>query len=177
VNKALPNREQAIAILQKNSCSTKVVAHCQAVASLALELAEEFKAKNYFVDLALIEVGALLHDLGRSKNHSVHHAIEGVKIAQVEGLPDSIVCIIKRHVGAGITVEEAAQLNWPKDVYIPQTLEEKIVCYADKCISGTERIPVEVTIKQLYDQNLVDAAERVRKLHNEINSLLERKIT
>jgi uncharacterized protein len=175
VSKSLPSREQAIAILQKNSCSPKVITHCQAVASLALELAEEFRLKNYFVDLALIEAGALLHDLGRSKNHSVHHAVEGMKIAQTEGLPDSIVCIIKRHVGAGITADEAAQLNWPKDVYVPQSLEEKIVCYADKCISGNERISVEVTIKQLYDKNLVDAAERVRNLHNEINSLLERK--
>ena len=175
MSKQLPNREQAIYFLQKNSCSTKVITHCQAVASLSLELAEEFKAKNYPVDLALIETGALLHDLGRSKTHSVHHAIEGMKIAQAEGLPDAIVCIIKRHVGAGIAAEEAAQLNWPKDVYTPQSLEEKIVCYADKCVSGNDRICVEVTIKQLHDQKLGDAAERVRKLHDEINSLLERK--
>jgi hypothetical protein len=53
-------------------------------------------------------------------------------------------------------------------------LEEKIVCYADKCISGDDRIPVETTIKQLHDQKLGDAAERVRKLHIEIISLLER---
>jgi uncharacterized protein len=175
VNKQLPNREQAIKILQKNSCSTKVITHCQAVALLALELAEKFKAKNYPVNLELIEAGALLHDLGRSKTHSVNHALEGMKLAQTEGLPDTILCIIKRHVGAGITSEEAQQLNWPKDIYTPQTLEEKIVCYADKCISGDDRIPVETTIKQLHDQKLNDAAERVRKLGNEIISLLERQ--
>ncbi|MDR0319036.1 MAG: HDIG domain-containing protein [Nitrososphaerota archaeon] len=174
MSKQLPNREQAIEILQKNSCSLKVITHCQTVASLALEIAEEFKAKNYTVDLALIEVGALLHDLGRSKTHSVNHAIEGMKLAQTEGLPDPVICIIKRHVGAGITAEEAEQLKWPKDNYIPQTLEEKIVCYADKCVSGNDRIPVEITIKQLHDKKLDDAAERVRKLYNEIISLLER---
>jgi uncharacterized protein len=174
VNNQLPNREQAIEILQKNSCSPKVITHCQAVASLALEIAEEFKTKNYPVNLALIEAGALLHDLGRSKNHSVNHAIEGMKLAQTEELPDTVVCIIKRHVGAGITAEEADKLNWPKDNYIPQTLEEKIVCYADKCISGNARVSVETTIKQLHDQKLDDAAERVRKLYNEITNLLER---
>jgi len=175
VNKQLPNREQAIKILQKNGCSTKVITHCQAVAALALEIAEKFKAKKYPIDLSLVETGALLHDLGRSKTHSVNHAIEGMKLAQTEDLPDTIINIVKRHVGAGITSEEAEQLNWPKDNYIPQTLEEKIVCYADKCISGDKRIPVEETIKQLYDQKLDDAAERVRKLHNEIISLLERE--
>jgi uncharacterized protein len=172
VNKQLPTREQAIEILQKHSCSTKVITHCQAVAQLAIEIAEEFKAKSYPVDLALVEAGALLHDIGRSKTHGVNHAIEGVKLAQIEGLPDTIICIIKRHVGAGITFEEAEHLNWPKDNYVPQTLEEKIVCYADKCISGNDKISVETTIKQLYDKQLDDAAERVRKLHNEISSLL-----
>jgi uncharacterized protein len=174
VSKQLPNREQAIKILQKNGCPTKVITHCQAVASLAIEIAEIFKAKNYPVDLELIEAGALLHDIGRSKTHNVNHAIEGMKLAQTEDLPEAIICIIKRHVGAGITTEEAEQLNWPKDNYIPQTLEEKIVCYADKCINGDDRISVEVTIKQLHDKKLDDAAKRVRKLYNEITSLLER---
>ena len=169
----LPNREQAISILQKNGCTPEVIVHCQAVASLALELSEKFKTKSYPINIALIEAGALLHDLGRAKTHSVNHAIEGMQIAQAENLPDSIICIIKRHVGAGITAEEAKEFNWPKDNYIPQTLEEKIVCYADKCISGTKRIPAEITIKQLQNQKLDDAAQRVRKLHNELTNLLE----
>jgi uncharacterized protein len=173
VNKPLPTREQAIEILQRNGCAPKVIAHCQAVALLAVELAEKFKAKNYPVDLALVEAGALLHDLGRSKTHSVNHAYEGMKLAKQEGLPEEVICIIKRHVGAGITAEEAEWLGWPKDVYIPQSLEEKIVCYADKCIGSDQRIPVEDTIKQLHDKNLEDAAERVRKLHLEITNLLE----
>jgi len=175
VSKQLPDREQAIGILQKNKCTPEVIVHCQAVALLALELAEKFKAKNYSVDMALIEVGALLHDLGRAKTHSVNHAIEGMQLAQAEGLPNSVICIIKRHVGAGITEKEATELNWPKDNYIPQTLEEKIVCYADKCLSSNKRIPIETTINQFYDKKLDDAAERVRKLHNEITRLLEDK--
>jgi uncharacterized protein len=173
VNKPLPTREQAIEILQRNGCQPKVIAHCQAVAALALELAKKFKAKNYPVDSALVEAGALLHDLGRSKTHTVQHAFEGMKLAKAEGLPDSVICIIKRHVGAGITTEEAERLGWSKDNYIPQSLEEKIVCYADKCIGSTERIPVEVTIKQLHDQKLDDAAERVRKLYIELTCYLE----
>jgi uncharacterized protein len=175
VSNSLPNREQSISILQKNKCSPEVIAHCQAVASLALEISEKFKAKNYPLDVELIETGALLHDLGRAKTHSVNHAIEGIQLAQTENLPEPIVCIIKRHVGAGITTKEAERLNWPKDNYIPQTLEEKIVCYADKCISGNKRIPIETTIKQLQNQKLDDAAKRVRKLHNEITNLLEGK--
>jgi enoyl-CoA hydratase/carnithine racemase len=75
--------------------------------------------------------------------------------------------------GRMVEAEEAERLGWPKDNYTPQSLEEKIVCYADKCIGSTERIPVEVTIKQLHDQKLDDAAERVRKLHIELTGYLE----
>ena len=123
--------------------------------------------------MALIETGALLHDLGRATTHSVHHALEGVRLAQAEDLADSVISVIKRHVGAGITDEEAERLGWPKDNYMPQSLEEKIVCYADKCIGGGERVPVEVTIQKLRDQTLCDAAARVRKLYIEITDLLE----
>jgi uncharacterized protein len=173
VNKQLPTREQAIEILRKYNCSARVIEHCQAVAKLALQLARQLEAKNHQINLQLVEAGALLHDLGRSKTHKVDHSIIGAKIAQEEGLPEQVISIIKRHVGAGITAEEAQWLGWPKDNYIPQTLEEKIVCYADKCIDSNKQIPVQATIQQLHDENMEDAAERVRKLHNEITSLLE----
>jgi len=172
VNK-LPNREQAIEILKRNHCSPKVIQHTQAVSALAVEIAKQLQAKNHPINLQLIEVGALLHDLGRSQTHSVNHAIVGAKIAQQEDLSQEIVSIIKRHVGAGITDEEAQWLGWPKDNYVPQTLEEKIVCYADKCIGSNKRIPIEDTINQLESENMPEAAERVRKLHNQITSLLE----
>ncbi len=169
----LPDREQAIEILKRNHCSEKVIQHTQAVSALAVEIAKQVQAKNHPVNLQLVEVGALLHDLGRSQTHSVDHAIVGAKLAQQEGLPEEIVSIIKRHVGAGITSEEAQWLGWPKDNYVPQTLEEKIVCYADKRIDSNKRIPIEDTINQLQEQNLPEAAERVRKLDKEITSLIE----
>lgn len=168
----LPSREQAIEILRKNHCSTRVINHCQAVAALAVELAKQLETKNCKVDLELVEIGALLHDLGRSKTHTVDHAIVGAKIAESLELPQPVISIIKRHVGAGITAQEAQWLGWPKDVYVPATLEEKIVSYADKLIDGSRKVPIDLTIKQLQMDQKSDAAERVRKLHEEITSLL-----
>ncbi len=127
------------------------------------------------VDIELVEVGALLHDLGRSKNHTVDHALIGAQIAQSIGLPEQVINIIKRHVGAGITTEEAQSLGWPKDIYMPQILEEKIVCYADKLIDHGKRIPIEIEIEKLQKENKRQAAERVRKLNEEITTLLGNK--
>ena len=172
----LPSREQAIEILRKNQCSTRVINHCQAVAALAVELSKQLETKNCKVDLELVEIGALLHDLGRSKTHTVDHAIVGAKIAESLALPQPVISIIKRHVGAGITAQEAQWLGWPKDVYVPATLEEKIVSYADKLIDGSRKVPIDLTIKQLQMDQKSDAAERVRKLHEEITSLLRNEL-
>jgi len=173
VNPLLPNREQAIQLLRETNCSSQVINHCIAVANYALELACKLEANGLSIDLALVEAGALLHDIGRSKTHGVDHSLAGVEIAQNLGLPPTIVNIIKRHVGAGISSEEAQRLGWPEDNYIPQTLEEKIVCYADKRIGNDVGVvPIEVEINRLQTAGFGAAAERVRRLHIEITNLI-----
>lgn len=169
----LPSREQAIQLLTENGCEANVVKHCVAVAELAVEISQVLKKKGLSVNIELVELGALLHDIGRSKTHSVNHAIEGVKIAEKIGLPKSIVNIIKRHVGGGITLEEAKWLGWPtSDGYVPVSLEEKVVSYADKLIDEGRRVHIELTIEQLRKIGLSEAAERVVKLDEEMNSLI-----
>ena len=79
-----------------------------------METAGKLEGKGLKIDIELVEAGALLHDLGRSKNHTVDHAIVGAQIAQSIGLPESVIRIIKRHVGAGITAEEAQMAGLAK---------------------------------------------------------------
>ncbi len=104
MSEKLPSREQALQLLRENHCSVKVIKHCKAVARLALETANALKEKGLQVDSDLVEIGALLHDIGRSKTHTVNHAVVGAEIAKSAGLPESVISIIKRHVGGGITV-------------------------------------------------------------------------
>jgi len=172
VSKKLPSREQALKLLHESQCSVKVIKHCRAVTKLALEIAEACREKGLNIDLELVEIGALLHDVGRSKTHTVNHAVVGAEIAKSAGLPEPVISIIKRHVGGGISVSEAEKLGWPKDVYVPITLEEKIVSYADKLIEGSKRVPIEMAIEKLSRELKGDAAERVRKLRKEITGLV-----
>jgi len=172
VSEELPSREQALQLLFENGCSAKVINHCKAVTKLALETANILTEKGLKIDAELVEVGALLHDIGRSKTHSVHHAVVGAEIAEAAGLPDSVVSIIKRHVGGGIAPSEAEKLGWPEDVYVPITLEEKIVAYADKLIENSKRAPIGVTIEKLSGELKHYAADRVRKLYEEITGLI-----
>lgn len=173
MSEALPTREQAIGLLRESGCSDKVINHCIAVAKLAVETAEALRKKGFDVNVLLVEIGGLLHDLGRSKTHSVNHAVVGVEIAKSAGLPELVISIIKRHVGGGITHTEAKQFGWPTDDnYIPTSLEEKLVSYADKLIAKGKRVSIDRTLKELSREGKVEAAMRVLRLHEEIKALL-----
>jgi len=169
----IPKPEEAIRILRESGCSPNVIRHCMAVAEIAVKIALKCRERGVPVDLELIRIGALLHDLGRSKTHSVHHPIVGAKIAEELGLPEAIIRIIKRHIGGGLTAEEAAELGWPVENYLPETLEEKIVTYADKLIDGDKVVPIEKTIEE-FKRKLGDDHPSIRRimiLHREIMEL------
>ncbi len=172
MNSPLPSREQALELLQKYKCRRNVVAHCKAVAKVAVETAEACQKNGLTVDLQLVEIGAMLHDVGRSRTHSVDHVVAGAEIARAEGLSEKVAAIIERHVGGGITAAEAKALGWPAGEYYPSSLEEKIVSYADKLVETSDRVPIELTIKKLRSEKLNAAAERVQRLNQEISSLI-----
>ena len=170
----LPSPHVAEKLLNRSGCTHEVIAHCRSVASLALQLAEACKKKGVPIDTQLVEIGALLHDIGRSATHSVHHAVKGAEIARSLNLPESVVSIIERHVGGGLTLAEATKLGWSARSYLPRTLEEKIVTYADKLIMGSRRVQIERTLTE-FSRDLGDdhpSLGRIRKLHDEFSSLI-----
>ncbi|MFQ6086793.1 MAG: TIGR00295 family protein [Candidatus Bathyarchaeia archaeon] len=173
MSRRLPTRKEALSFLVKAGCSPGVVRHAKAVAALAVKIAEACRKKGLEVDVQLVEIGALLHDIGRSKTHSVNHVIAGVRIAKLLGLPDSVVSIIERHAGSGISKEEAQKLGWPVKDYVPQTLEEKIVTYADKLIEGLKRVQIKRVLEKFLRDNLPQSSIiRMKRLHEEFSPLL-----
>lgn len=169
----LPTRREALNLLIKAGCSPKVVEHCKRVSAFAVKIAKACKRKQPNVDVKLVEISAFLHDIGRSKTHSVDHALEGGKIARAFNLPNSVVLIIERHVGGGIPKEEAKKLGWPARDYLPKTIEEKIVCYADKRITSLRIVPFEKTLRA-YAVDLGRShptVQRIWELHREITAL------
>jgi uncharacterized protein len=172
VSERLPSREQALQFLFQSGCTRNVIRHCEAVRNVAVEIANACEERGLDVDLQLVEIGALLHDIGRARTHSVYHAIIGAEIAKSLGVPDAVISIIKRHVGGGISAGEAKKLGWPKDVYVPQTLEEKIVSYADKLVEGSRRVPIGRTIDDLSKEIPPSAIARIWRLHKEMLAMI-----
>jgi uncharacterized protein (TIGR00295 family) len=126
-------------------------------------------AKKAHANIQLVEAGALLHDIGRSKTQGIMHGVEGAKIATELGLPVSIVNIIERHLGAGIPLEESATLGLPLKDYIPITLEEKIVAHADNLIDNDREHPIEKEVEKALQKGHTKHAERLMELHRELS--------
>lgn len=171
---SLPGREEALEILRDAGCSQGVVSHCLNVASLSTKFGLKLLEAGYELDLSLVEAGALLHDLGRSVTHSIQHGVVGADIARKRGLPIEIVRIIERHIGAGIPPDEANELGFPDGVYIPETLEEKLVAYSDKLAEGVGEVDFMVTVERMVKELGSDhpAIQRMLALHEEIQFML-----
>jgi uncharacterized protein len=155
-------------------CPHHIIEHCQNVTKIALRIASVFNEKGYDVDLSLIEAGAMLHDIGRSKTHEIDHAAVGGRIIRELGIHESVAKIVDRHIGAGIPEDEALELGLPPGHYVPETLEEKIVCYADKLIAGRRVVDISVTIDEFAEKHGEDhpAIKRMHDLHDEINGMI-----
>ena len=161
----IPTESQCLEFLKRMGCTPNIIEHCIFVKEIAIDLAKRCKAH---VNLELVIAGALLHDIGRSVTHNVAHGVIGGKIVRELGLSEAVARIVERHVGGGITAEEARNLGLPERDYIPETLEEKIVCIADKLVAHNRRTKIEVEIAKLQEKHLNTAAERVRALYTEL---------
>ncbi len=162
--------------LLKELCDEEVVKHCLAVSEYAYELSLIIKNNGYDVDTKLVKVGALLHDIGRSKTHTIEHGIIGGIILEEYGFPKEIVLIAERHIGAGLTKKEALNFGLPYKDYIPITLEEKIVAHADNLIFGNKRVEIDKVIEKFKNRGATrETILRILKLNDEINSLCKDK--
>ena len=163
---------QAIRLLEESGCAPNVIEHCKEVASLAVEIAEKAKAAGNNVNTELVEVGALLHDFGRCRTHGIAHAVEGFKLAKNKGVEPEVAEIIKRHIGAGVSKEEAKELGLPEDDYFPRSMEEKIVAHADNLVKGTKRITINERLQLMSKKDISEhVVKRIKNLAEEVEGL------
>ncbi len=161
---AIPTEEECISILKDEGCSRGIIKHCCTVLRIAVKIAERCGA-----DMELVRAGALLHDVGRSRTQGILHSVAGADIAKSRGLPEELVRVIRRHLGAGLTWDEAKALGLPRAIYMPETLEEKIVTHADNLIGDTEVRTLEESAKDFEARGLAVAADRMRVMHAELS--------
>jgi uncharacterized protein len=147
----------------KHGSNEAIVRHCKTVARVTAVLAEEFRRQGKVVDAEAAAAGALLHDIGRNRVQTVRHGLEGSLMLQEDGVDDAVVQIVRRHLGAGLSPEEAKAQGLPDFDYVPRTREQVIVCFADKMIDGETVRPFE------------EEVERFRRKGHDVQRLLDLK--
>jgi len=130
-------------LLKDNSKSEEVF---EIVLRHSLEVLEKsveiIKKKGLYdrVDFDLIISGAILHDIGtlgfledKNMRGYIRHGIMGAEILRKSGLEKEAL-IAERHTGSGLSKTEIIKNDWPlpHEDFLPLSLEEKIICYADK---------------------------------------------
>lgn len=154
-SQVIPSEGEALGLHKKYRSNDRVVSHCRTVAKVAMVIADEFERRRKPVDSKVVLAGALLHDIGRARIHTVRHGLEGAEMLREEGVDERVAEVVRRHVGAGISPEEAKTLGLPDLDYFPRTLEERIVCFADKLVDSDTVRPfngeVERFIKKGHD--------------------------
>jgi uncharacterized protein len=171
----LPDREFALDLLRRLKVPYSVRRHSIKVAEKALEIARKI-TKNK-VNMNLVEIGALLHDIGRSQTHGFNHALLGGKILRARGFPEELARICETHILGGLDKEDAQSVGLPDRNYLPSTLEEKIICLADKLLAGRRPVSLKNRFNIWFNKYgktkiLVKANKRVENIQKEIESLM-----
>lgn len=142
----------ALAIIDKyypeeNELKHILLTHSRSVADKALWIADRHPELN--LDRRFLEEAALIHDIGvfLTDAPGIHcfgthsyicHGYLGSDLLRREGCPrHALVC--ERHTGAGISLAGilARQLPLPHRDMLPVSLEEQVICFADKFFSKT----------------------------------------
>jgi len=144
-----------------------IIQHSIKVREKALEIAR--RVKHLHPDPSFIREAAMLHDIGifltrapqigccYGNSPYICHGYLGREILEKEGLSEyALIC--ERHVGVGITVRdiEEKSLPLPKRDMVPITIEEQIICFADKFFS-------KVSDSLLKERNLESVRERIAR--------------
>jgi uncharacterized protein len=145
---------------QDDQLRQTLIDHSRKVCRKALDIAE---ASNIDLDLKLVEEGSLLHDIGifltdaprihchGTEQYLCHGYIGGQLLRSLGHERHARVC--ERHTGTGLTKEVIVQNGWnlPAMDFLPETMEEQLICFADKFFSKTKFLDHPRTLEQVVE--------------------------
>lgn len=140
-----------------------LLVHSRAVADKAFHICRQHPELG--ADSDFVEAAAMIHDIGIRECNApgihchgtrpyIQHGLAGAEMIHAlhvaqgpagEPMLEAFARVCQRHTGAGITRREVLEQGLPmplpdddSEPYMPETIEEQIVCYADKFFSKTK---------------------------------------
>jgi len=157
---------------EENELRRILMIHSRSVADKALAIAEAHPELP--IDKQFVEEAAMLHDIGIFRTNApsiqcfgtepyICHGTIGAQLMREEGFPQhALVC--ERHTGSGLSLLEIERQNLPVPHHdmLPLSLEEKLICYADKFFSKTH-LDRERTVEQARNSLLKFGEEGIAR--------------
>ena len=173
-------------VLRQAGVSEADIIHCRKVAEKALEIGDRTGVE---LDLELVGRGALFHDLGKARTHDLDHGRIGAEMGRELGLPESLTKIMEKHIRGGMSQEEAEELGLPIQDYSLNTLEEKIIIYADRLVDIITDGIVTLNSEAEAEERFMEILENIPKYgknestlkrylgyHQEIQNLIKKVV-
>ncbi|MBR3616078.1 MAG: HDIG domain-containing protein [Bacteroidaceae bacterium] len=158
----------------ENELKNIYMVHARAVADFALGLAR--KHPELELDEAFIYEAAMLHDIGifltdaprihcYGSEEYLCHGYLGAELLRSIGL-ERHARVCERHTGTGLTKEVIERNGWnlPVKDFVPETLEEQLICFADKFFSKTKFLHEPRTFEQVVDSMRKISEDSVKKV-------------
>ena len=130
---------------EDNALRQLLITHSQSVAQKALQIVVSHPELN--LDGQFVEEAAMIHDIGICQTDApgiychgtqpyICHGTLGAAMMREEGY-ERHARVCERHTGAGLSLHDivSQQLPLPHRDLLPETLEEQLICYADKFYS------------------------------------------
>lgn len=156
----IPTKDECIQILLDNNTPSNVINHCKTVAALSEKIADELIASGIEIKKDLLIAAALLHDIERVKPN---HIIEADRLLKKLGL-FRVAKVAKKH---GLHYFDNKE-------HIPETIEQKILFYADKRVKASKVVSVKERIDDLkfrYGGDFSKELKIATDIENEIESM------
>ena len=160
-------------LLKKYPLPEQVLKHVEKVKDISVKIGQKLVAHGKKVDIDFLKAAALLHDIGHfeinyeagSNINQALHAPAGQKILEKEGFPE-LAAIAGAHSVTDSNKEEAQKIGFPQPTKLPDRIEAKIVCVADKLRGGEPESDVENWFKNYWDRyfkNCPEVGERIKQ--------------
>lgn len=159
---------------QDNELKNIYMLHARAVADFALELARRHPELG--LDEQFVYEAAMLHDIGifltdapRIYCHGTEqylcHGYLGAQLLRSLGY-ERHARVCERHTGTGLTKDVIVQNGWnlPIRDFLPETLEEQLICFADKFFSKTKFLTLPRSFEQVVESMRKISEESVEKV-------------
>ncbi len=185
----VPSNEEILDLLDEWGLPEGIKEHSFVVRDIALQIVKKIKENNkdIEIDKKIVEAGALLHDIGRVVSHGLEHGFRGWLLLKGARVDNRVARCALVHVLGGFTLSDVKkefpvavrdEINEP---LIPESIEEKIVCLADKHAVGTVKVSMNKRFARWFKKHgktpfLLKSRYRVLQIEKDIKALLQNPV-